>query len=105
MPHCWPQKQQWVSTIRSGSTSAFQPVAGIRFRVGPNWATNSGISTGGLAINSLELLRDVLSAYPAHATSRPVQSPATYAGTPGTHPGSDRRLEADNGCPAPAERP
>src|SRR6476646_3512189 len=102
MPHCCPQKQQCVLTIRSGSTSAFQPLAGIRFRVGPNCATSSGIVTGGLAINFSLILKQRLSPLHVHAIYRPVPWPAICAGKQDTHPDNGRRSKADNGYPATA---
>src|SRR5262249_50148641 len=52
MPHCWPQKQQWVFTSRSGSTdeSIRRPV-GYDFS-GPNLARSSGVKGGSAAIRS-----------------------------------------------------
>src|SRR5690349_12987504 len=105
MPHCCPQKQQCVLTIWSGSTSAFQPLAGIRFRVGPNWATNSGIVIGVLAINLSSILKGTLGACPARATCRPGPWPAICAGRQDIHPDSGCRWEVDSECPTLVGRP
>src|SRR5262245_16022165 len=51
MPHCWPQKQQWVLTSRSGGCvrSSPQPPGGVKARCGPkrSWVSG-GLATCGL---------------------------------------------------------
>src|SRR5262245_53322259 len=51
MPHCWPQKQQWVLTRRSGS-SALEPSVRAD-RCGPNAFVIASSSTGNFAISPL----------------------------------------------------
>src|SRR5579864_852779 len=104
MPHCCPQKQQWVLTIRSGSTSAFHPWAGIRFSVGPNWDTNSGIVTGGLAIY-LRLVVKQQRACVVRAIFRPAPWPAICAGKRDIHPDNGLHLEAGNEFPVNSPHP
>src|SRR6478736_5780540 len=99
MPHCCPQKQQWVLTIRSGSTSAFHPWAGIRFSVGPNWDTNSRIVTGGLAIY-LRLVVKQQRACLVRAIFRPAPWLAICACKQDIHPDNGLHLEAGNKFPA-----
>src|SRR5664280_3788960 len=50
MPHCCPQKQQWVFTSFSSAPVCSQPPEGTRFKVGPNCFTRSGRSVGSFAI-------------------------------------------------------
>src|SRR6476619_970599 len=104
MPHCCPQKQQWVLTIRSGSTSAFHPLAGIRFSVGPNWDTNLGIVTGGLAIY-LRLIVKQQRACLVRAIFRPAPWPAICAGKQDIHPDNGLHPEADNEFPVSSPPP
>src|SRR6476661_1037663 len=104
MPHCCPQKQQWVLTIRSGSTSAFHPWAGIRFSVGPNWDTNSGIVTGGLAIY-LRLIVKQQRACLVRAIFCPAPWQAICAGTRDIHPDNGLHPEAGNEFPANSPHP
>src|SRR5580765_3978894 len=105
MPHCCPQKQQWVLTIRSGSTSAFHPWAGIRFSVGPNWDTNSGIVTGGLAIYLRLVVKQQQRACLVRAIFRPVPWRAICAGKRDIHPDNGLPPEADNESPASSPHP
>src|SRR6476646_11969057 len=104
MPHCCPPKQQWVLTIRSGSTSAFHPWAGIRFSVGPNCDTDSGIVTGGLAIY-LRLIVKRRRACLVRAIFRPAQWPAICAGKQDIHPDNGLHPEADNEFPMNSPHP
>src|SRR5579859_1650533 len=104
MPHCCPQKQQWVLTMRSGSTSAFHPCAGIRFSVGPNCDTNSGIVTGGLAI----YLRRIVKRQRA-CLVRAIFHPAPWlticAGKRDILPDNGLHPEADNEFPGSSPHP
>src|SRR5690349_21550715 len=51
MPHCWPQKQQWVWTRRSGACvrSSPQPPGGVNDGCGPKRSTSAASGSGGLA--------------------------------------------------------
>src|SRR6516225_9104514 len=49
MPHCTPQKQQWVLTVLSASAAAPQPPAGVSLRCGPYCAISASSVTGSLA--------------------------------------------------------
>src|SRR5262245_51986677 len=50
MPHCCPQKQQWVLTSLSGSTEASTRWPPWYARCGPNFASNSGVTVASAAI-------------------------------------------------------
>src|SRR5262249_47053395 len=49
MPHCWPQKQQWVLTSRSGSADVSSRSPDWYARSGPNFASSSGVAGGSVA--------------------------------------------------------
>src|SRR5438552_11735407 len=55
MPHCWPQKQQWVFTRRSAGLrdSSCQPPGGIYAGCGPNCSVSTFSETGALATGFL----------------------------------------------------
>src|SRR6185436_6336763 len=50
MPHCTPQKQQWVLTTLSASAAAPHPPAGVSLRWGPYSAISDSSVTGNLAM-------------------------------------------------------
>src|SRR6266536_6118593 len=49
MPHCWPQKQQWVLTSFSGA-SCCHPPGGTYWRCGPYRSASDSSDCGGLAM-------------------------------------------------------
>src|SRR3954454_23742499 len=53
MPHCWPQKQQCVGTILSGSTLVSARGPSIRLRCGPHTLARTSCSFGSVAIQVL----------------------------------------------------
>src|SRR5204863_7207934 len=52
MPHCCPQKQQWVLTSLSAGCrdSSRQPPGGTKFRCGPYRSISASTGMGGLAM-------------------------------------------------------
>src|SRR5476651_2528212 len=50
IPHCTPQKQQWVLTSLSGSAAAIQPPAGCDTACGPYRSISASRDPGVLAI-------------------------------------------------------
>src|SRR5262245_9555679 len=50
MPHCTPQKQQWVLTVLSASAAAPHPPAGVSLRWGPYCSIRDSSVTGSLAM-------------------------------------------------------
>src|SRR5262245_27131395 len=50
MPHCWPQKQQWVLTVRSGTTPVSSRSSVATDRCGPK---RSMTCTGGCGISAM----------------------------------------------------
>src|SRR6476646_5821227 len=50
MPHCWPQKQQCVCTILSGSTPVSARIPSMRLRCGPHALARASSDLGSVAI-------------------------------------------------------
>src|SRR6185503_1950981 len=90
MPHCCPQKQQWVFTKRSGGVEAFHPSGGSPFKCGPNSLTISVTGTGSFAMTIARSRGDVL-----HATTCLVRAPGSVCDTADKPADSARRSQAD----------
>src|SRR5262245_27153594 len=52
MPHCWPQKQQWVLTSRSGSRAVSSRCPVWYDRSGPNLCSSSGVAGASVAMRA-----------------------------------------------------
>src|SRR5436190_6876819 len=65
MPHCTPQKQQWVFTSLSASPAAPQPPAGVSLRCGPYWAISASSVTGILATACSRIAKERLPLLPS----------------------------------------
>src|SRR5947209_19731093 len=57
MPHCTPQKQQWVLTSRSGVPRPCQPPGGVSWRWGPYCAISCAVVCGRVVME-IDSLRD-----------------------------------------------
>ena len=74
MPHCWPQKQQWVLTSLSGSTLVDSRSPVIADRCGPNCSMIFSSSTGIVAM-LVELVGVRACALSARVQSAPCARP------------------------------
>src|ERR1051325_6128988 len=50
IPHCWPQKQQCVGTILSGSAPVSMRAPSMRLRCGPQASMRTSCSLGSVAM-------------------------------------------------------
>src|SRR5688572_16632837 len=74
MPHCWLQKQQWVLTSVSGSTSVARRSPVMRAQCGPNCRVILTSSTGTVAIR----LHPFRSRCPEPSLCQPEQRPPAF---------------------------
>src|SRR5262249_17942113 len=81
IPHCWPQKQQWVLTSFSGSTLVESRMPVISERCGPNCRVMFRSSTGGVAMGcSIRFRRTLVQSFPPHRPLRQAKQCAAALG-------------------------